>query len=102
MMTEQNYAILWLNMSKEWIPKSEDSNWINMSFNPENIQQVKTRRTEFWAWVLEKAWKIYTKVLQQSLIGNGVWKWCEIEQWGSEEISEVGQNRKTEETAWQP
>ena len=26
------------------------------------------------------------------------WKWCEIEQWANEEISEVGQNGKIEET----
>jgi len=31
-----------------------------------------------------------------------VWKWCEIDQGASEDITEVGQRGKTEETVWQP
>jgi len=31
-----------------------------------------------------------------------IWKWCEIEDGASEEISGVAQNEKTEETVWQP
>ena len=37
---------------------------------------------------------------EERLINNRVFKWCEIEQGASEEISEVGQNGKTEEIVW--
>ena len=49
MVTERNYAIWWLNMFREWIPKSGDSDWKStnpsMSFNPGNRQLVITRWT---------------------------------------------------------
>ena len=32
MVTERNYAIWWLNMFREWIPKSSDSNWIILGY----------------------------------------------------------------------
>ena len=46
-VTERNYAIWWLSMFREWIPKSRDSNWNSpsMGFNSGN-KQVKTRWTE--------------------------------------------------------
>jgi len=62
MVTERNYAIWWLNMFREWIPKSRDSNWNStspsMSFSPGNSQMNRV----LWAWVIRKAWKIDMKI----------------------------------------
>ena len=97
LVTARQYVIWWLK--RKWIPKSMDSNWKStspsMNFNPGN-RQVKTRwRGALWTWVLKKAWKIDMKVLPKKEFDRQwcrVWKWCEIEQGASEEISEVGQN----------
>jgi len=51
------------------------------------------------AWVLEKAWKIDTKVLQKKMFNKTIVQSLEImqiEQGPSEDISEVGQSGKTE------
>ena len=67
--------------------RTEKNTSSSMCCNSRN-KQVKTRRTELWFWVLEKASKIDMKVLQNNcLMGNGV---------QSEEISGVGLNGKTE------
>jgi len=91
MVTERNYAVRWLNMFREWIPKSRDSNWKN----ERSILGLGARET----------WKIDMMVLQNNEFDrqwSRVWRWCMIEQGASEEISEVGQNGKIEETVWQP
>ena len=110
MMTERHCAIWWRNMFREWIPKHGDSNWNSTSpstsFNPGNRQRCENQKdVAFWAWVLEKVWKIDTKVLRKKQSANqrcGVWKWSEIEQGANQVISRVGKNGKTKETVWQP
>ena len=84
MVTERHYAILWLNMFREWFPKSKYSNWKStspsMSFNPgeQTTSENRTNRA-LWAWVLKKAWKIDMKVLQKKerarLRGLAVARW---------------------------
>jgi len=76
-----------------------------MSFNRGNRQQVKTRWMELFGLdareSMENSYEGSPE--EKSLIGNSAdVKWCETEQGASEEISEVGQNGKTEETVWQP
>jgi len=89
-------------MFSEWIPKSRDS------------EQLKKHRVSVSVLTLgtDNMWKPD----ERSSVGLGakesmeefdkqwyrVWKWCEIEQGASGEISEMGQNGKTEDTVWQP
>jgi len=68
MVTERTYAIWWLNMFGEWIPKSRDSStwkgtspraWV-LTLGTDN--KKKQMKGSLWAWVMEKAWKIDMKV----------------------------------------
>ena len=45
MVMERNYAIWWLNMFREWIPKNRNSNWkstsASMILNPGNRHYIR-------------------------------------------------------------
>ena len=92
-----------LQMSKEWIPKSRDSNWKSTSPSVSfNCGKNDWKSDERRSLVLDakESMEIDMKVLQNKEFDRQqcrVWK-CEA----SEEILEVGQDWKTEETVWQP
>ena len=73
MVTDRNYAIWWLNMFRELIPKSRDSNWVPAwVLTLEQTTSENQMKGALWTWMPEKASKTDMKVLlKKGLIGNG-------------------------------